>query len=811
MLAVDWLVFPLIVLAIASGCGLLVERIGGWSVPGTILPGIGLALIIVVASLVTQSASLSPDAVWFVLILALLGYATSWRRLATLRPDSYGVALAVGLFLVLAAPVLAYGRPTFLGYGVDGDPAFHFLMIREALAHGQPTAASLPFPGSASEMLLGDHLQTAYPFGADLALGALRPLIGQDVPWVYDPFLASALTFGGLALLELLRDAVRSRPLRALCTFVAGQAGLAYSFYLISSIKELVTTSLITLLVVVGVRILERAPSVRALTPLIIIAAAELYVLEIPAVPWLGVPLAVFVIASLVRVRSRLLRPSPRALGALVVAAASAVAIVLPVLSSAVTSYTVTTGVLSSSSGGAAIGNLLAPLSLWQIMGIWPSGDYRVGVTVHVTLVHALLWLAVISAVLGALWTVRRRAWGPLVLLAGNGIAALVLLEIATPYAASKVEMLLSITAVLAAMLGAVALHDLVRPWLGWSLAVVLALAVLWTNSKSYRHAPVAPAPRFAELTRIDQRFRGQGPTYYDLWDFEWPGYFLRHMGPYLPHIYGDPPAPAASRPRTVPQLQYPWDLGDVTYAFQKRFKFIILGRSPFMTRPPADYRLVYQGRYYDVFRRGSEPAVLRHVTVGDQPDAALYRPAGLSCRRIARLGAQARADHARLAFTSSTQSASIEAPHSVHPATWVTLPLDTEAVPYGLTLLPTAGTLRTALDVPRAGTYTVWIQGSLTQKMTVSIAGRRIGSIEQQIGPGTLFTDVGTARLSAGRTPVVLMRSGASRLVPTAALDTLGEIAISQSGAPPAVRTLPADRARFLCGRHLEWIEIVR
>jgi hypothetical protein len=808
----DWLGFPLIVLAVSLGCGLLVERIGGWSLPGTVLPGVGLALVVVVASLVTQSATLAPDTTWLAVALALIGYIAGWKRLAGLRPDPYAVGVCVVLFLILAAPTLAFGHVTYYGYGVDGDASFHFLMTRLLLAHGYQPVASLPFQGSTTEMLTAPYLQSAYPFGADLALGALRPLAGQGVPWLYDPFLSTAMTFGALGLLELLRDLVRSRPLRALCAFTAAQSGLAYSFLLISSIKELFTITLITVLVVLVVRTLERRPSARALSPLIVATAAELYVLEIPAVPWLGIPLAAFAVASLLRVRSHLRRPSPRALGGLAVTLAGAIAIVVPIIATAATSFKVTTTVLSVSSGGVSIGNLLAPLNLWEILGIWPSGDYRAPVTVHVTLAHALLWVALLSAVLGALWTLRRHAWGPLLLLLGNGIAALVLLERATPYAASKVMAILSVTAVLAAMLGAAALHDLTRRWLGWTLALVLALGVLWTNGKAFEHAPLAPAARFAELTRIDHRFRGQGPTYYDMWDFEWPAFFLSDMGPYVPNIYGQPTPRPGTGPRTVPQLQYPWDLADVTYAFQTHYRLMVLGRSPFMTRPPADYRLVYEGRYYDVFRRDAGPRVLSHVVASDEPDAPLYRPAPLTCRRIARLGARALAEHARLAFAAWTSVASTQASRGIHPATWQKLPIDTAALPYGLTLPSTAGTLRTTLRVPRAGTYTVWVQGRLTQRMTVTIGAHRVGSIVQQIGPGSMFTDVGRVRLPAGASPVLLTRAARSRLVPTAVLDTLGEIALSRSGAPPGVHTVPAREARTLCGRPgLQWIETVR
>ena len=70
------------------------------------------------------------------------------------------------------------------------------------------------------------------------------------------------------------------------------------------------------------------------------------------------------------------------------------------------------------------LGNLFTPLQGWQVLGTWPSGDFRLPVVTHYRIIYALIGLSLASAVLGALWLVRRRAWPPLLLLVGNGIAA---------------------------------------------------------------------------------------------------------------------------------------------------------------------------------------------------------------------------------------------------------------------------------------------------------------------------------------------------------------------------------------------------
>ena len=799
-----WLLFPLVVLAVSFGCGLLVERAGGWRLAGVLVVSVGLAVVIVVATLITESASLARFGTWVIVALALIGYAVSWTRLRAMRVDPWALALGVLVFAVFAAPIVTSGQATFAGYGVDGDPAFHFALIRELLAHGHTSVYQLQFPGSGTATLTGSYLATDYPLGADLAVGVLRPLVGQDVAWIYAPFIAVFMAFGGLALDELLRDFVRSRPLRALCAFIAAQAGLAYSFFLISSIKELATTWIITVTVVLAMAILRRAPSVRALIPLLVAVVAALDVLAIPVVPWLGIPLAVFVLASLWRLRPALARrPSPTVLLALAGLIVVTLAAALPILSGAAQSVSATTNLLGQ---GTTLGDLIHPLSSWQIMGIWPSGDFRYRLASDVSLVHVLLWIAVVSAVLGAAWALRRRAWGPLLLMLGNGIAAWVLLGRSGAYAASKVEMILSVTAVMAAMLGAVALHDAVHRVLGWALAVVIAAAVLWTNGLNFEHARLAPRPRFAELAQIDSRFHGQGPTFYNLWDFEFPGYFLRDMGPALLHIFGEPLQRPGTAIRTVAQLQTPWDPNDLTQRYLQGFRILVLGRSPILSRPPADYRLVYQGRYYDVYRRQASPRVLQHVPV----TGALHPVQPLSCRRIRRLGARAAREHARLAVAPRPTGPTLDPIHSLHPASWTAFSPGSGPVPNALGLSLSGGTLTGRIQVPSAGRYTVWMQGSLVQRLSIAIALRPVGSVSGQIGPAGLFTDVGTVRLPAGEQPVIMHRSGASRLAPVQEGDTLGELVLTHGDRPPAVRTVAPSRARSLCGTPLQWLEIV-
>lgn len=810
---VAWLLFPLLVLAVSLGIGLLVELIGGWRVPGATLCPLGVAAIIVLATLTTESASVARATTLIVIVCALGGYGLSWRRLRDARVDRWSAAVGLLTFLALALPYVLAGRASFAGYGIDGDPAFHFGLIRELYAHAHESIARLPFPNSTAGQLLNGYLLTAYPLGSDLALGALRPLIGQDIPWIYAPFIAVTLAFGATALEELICNAVSARPLRALCAFAAALAGLTYSFFLLVSIKELMTTWLITVFVVLAMRLLRRPPSMRALVPLIVVGVAELDDLAAPAAPWLIVPALVFVVASLWRVRGSLRRrPSVRGGAVTVGVVAFAVAISLPFLSGVSTSLGATTGALTQ---GASLGDLIAPLSDWQIFGIWPNGDFRYPLSADVTVVHVLLWIAAVSGVVGAGWMLWRRRWAPLTMLIGNSLAAVVLLPRATPYAASKVEMILAVTAVLAAMLGAVALHDGVSRVLGWALAVILAAAVLWTDALNVHHASLAPRARFQEMAHIDQRFHGQGPTFFNGWDFEFPAYFMRDLGPTVPHILGatvpntvvNPVERSGTPKRTTAQLQTPWDPNDLAQRYLQQFRLLVLGRDPVLSRPPADFHLVYQDRFYDVYRRFASPKVLAHIPV----TGALNPTRPLSCQRIRRVAGRAQREHARLAVSPRIAGLTLIPVHTLHPAEWVVPPAGSAPIPDALDLTRSGGTITGKVDVPRAGRYTVWLQGSLTQRIRIDIGLKPAGSVSDQIGPAGTFGDVGTVKLSAGVQPVIMHRAGPPALAPTDFANVLGRLVLTRSSRPPSVRTVAPADARSLCGVPIQWLEIVR
>ncbi len=808
-MVVAWGLFPMVLLAVCLGCGLTVDWASGGVISGALLLPIGLALVIVAATLTTARAGTAPLTTAVVVILAVAGYALSWRQWRRLRPEPWALAVGLGVFAICAAPLVLSGNATFLGYFVDSDPAFHFELTNWLLAHGHDLTGVAPVTYSAVQNVVREYISTAYPFGADVALGSVRPLVGQDLAWIYQPYLAVIMAFGAVALDELLRGVVRLRPLRALCAFIAAQSGLAFAFYLEGSIKELAATVILTVVVILVVDLLRRPFRLRALIPLAIVTVAGLDVYSVTILPWLGLPLAVLVVIAGWRER-RLLKRGPgwRRAAIPAVAAFVLIAIAAPFISGASTFSTVVSGTLGQQ---GALGNLAGSLKLWELLGIWPNGDFRFPALGYKN-AYVLIGIALVAAVLGAVWMVRHRhrAFGPLLLLTTNSLAAVVLLSRAGPYGSAKILMIFSLTAVLTAMLGAVALMEVGRRIEGGMLAAAIVTGVLWTNFLAYHDSTVAPQARLRELAAINTRFSGKGPAFYDLWD-TFAVYFLRDVSVSVPDTFAGPvPEAAGLPPLPFGQASLAWDPNELDQSFLQTFRLLILGRSPVVSRPPANYRLAYRGRYYDVWQRTSSPTVIQHLPftnggAGPAPPA--------SCRTITATAAAAARDHARLAYVPWVSLPTLIPSKALHSLQWSPFTDGPLGTPSGyLALGQHAGEAADFVRVAVAGRYQVWVGGSFSRPVKVVVGRQFVGSVSRQIGTAGQYVLVGTVNLTAGEQPVLVDRPPAD-LLPGNAVggEMLGPVVLVRGSAPPPVTEVAPSQARSLCGKRLEWLEIVR
>jgi hypothetical protein len=399
-LLVPWLLFPLVLAVLAAGCGILLERTAGVTLPRALLLPSGFAVVITSVQLAVATAATAQFAVPLVVALAVfgIGLALPWRF--NLRRDQlWAPAVAAAVFAVFAAPTVLSGEATFAGYIKLDDTATWFALTDRVLEHGRSLSGLAP---SSYEATLAVNLANGYPVGSLLPLGIGNALVGQDVAWVFQPYLAFVAALLALGINTLAAGVVRSRRLLALAVFLAAQPALLYAFSLWGGVKELVA-ALLVVVVVALVSLLVRGPvHWRATLPLAVAVAAVFSVLSLGGAVWLAPALAVASVALMRRGR-RVLAIAASSL------ATFALVLCSPSLATA-TSFLRTDNVAAFQSG-SELGNLVRPLSALQVFGIWPTGDFRLAPE-DLASAHVLVVLVALAAAAGTYYAWRRHAFG---------------------------------------------------------------------------------------------------------------------------------------------------------------------------------------------------------------------------------------------------------------------------------------------------------------------------------------------------------------------------------------------------------------
>jgi hypothetical protein len=713
------------------------------------------------ATLTGATAELSGP---LVVALAVAGLLLSppWRDL----PSPWPVVAAVGTFAVFAAPIVLSGQATFAGYIKLDDTATYFAMTDRAMEHARSLAGLAP---STYEATLATTLALGYPTGALMPLGIGHQLLAYDIAWLYQPYLAFMAALLALTLYALLDRLVEARWLRAVFAIVAAQAAVLYGYVLWGGVKEVAGAWLLALVSALAVWTLE-ARGRRAALPLAAACAALACAESLPGSVWLA-PLFVAVIVLVVR---RPTRP--------LVEQAVAFAVATAVLSiPAFVAYNEWRHHLGGFRSSDELGNLIGPLSGFQVFGIWPTGDFRVKPD-HLTLTYVLIAIVIAAALGGAWWAWRRSAWGPLVHVGLAGIGALLIVGLSSPWVGGKALAIASPAFVALALAGCGAFVASGRVVEASLAATVITLGVLWSNLLQYHDVWLAPQGQLHELEAIGKRFPGVAPALMTTYEPYGVRHFLRNS---------DPEGASELRRRFV-YLRNGKTLDKTESADIDRFRLdqvlvyrmLVLRRGPAASRPPSPYTLAWSGRYYEVWVRPLHPPrrIVEHLSLGDSTQAGAVP----RCSDVLRLAREAKGGSLL---------------YAVAPV----------AVP--VTTPPLSGTLSVDQAVPTGGRYTAWLAGDWYGNATVWVDGHKVGSRRHELNWPGLYTDLGTIDLTAGshRVTITVARGGWHP----------GSGGSSYSFGPLTLSPLDNDRnevdsvppadARSLCGRRLDWVEAVR
>ncbi|MGI8574472.1 MAG: hypothetical protein ACR2MA_03840, partial [Egibacteraceae bacterium] len=110
---------------------------------------------------------------------------------------------------------------------------------------------------------------------------------------------------------------------------------------------------------------------------------------------------------------------------------------------------------------------------------------------------------------------------------------------------------------------------------------------------------------------------------------------------------------------------------------------------------------------------------------------------------------------------------------------------------------------------------FQVWLEGSVSRAVTVEVDGRPVGQIEDHLNNPGAFLPVGEVTLEPG-THDVRLSMGGGTLAPGDAgyglgLRHIGPLVFNPAqNAVDEVRYIALEDWESLCGRRLDWVEVV-
>ena len=844
----SWVLFPLVLVAVGLGWGSLVEWAGGDRGAGALTIPLGLAAAIVVAALFTQFSFSAQAAAPVIAVIGGAGLLRAWRHS---RLPAAAIAGAIGALLVFGAPVILSGQATFLGYVRLDDSATWFAYVDQFFAHGRALSS---LPSSTYSLLLSTDLTAGgYPPGAFMLPGIGHALTGIDVAWIFQPDMAVCAGAIALCAWELLGPVISSAWLRAFVAFIGAQSALLFGYAAWGGIKELTGAFLLALGLAVTARILSAPrPGWREAVPLAVAGAALIDTLGVGAAVFVG-PVVLAAGAILVwrtrrgfaqlghelverRVRAALLRVWHG--WGLLAAFPLTAALMLPAWLT-LSAYLRNNSVFTTSTGQAtAYGNLTSALRAIQLSGIWLDGDFRSFPSPPSSsfLNHLLIWVVFAGAVIALGWTLWQRK-GSLALYVGTALVAIAALSLVgtVPWIMGKSLAIASPAVLLAGVTGGAILIGSKR--VAAALAGILVLGaiaggVLWSNYLQYRGVTLAPRARLAELGHVGGMLAGHGPTFFNEYEIYGTRHFLRA---------GDPVSPAEYRPVNLATLGNAWldkpawaNIDAFGLSTLAPYRSLVIRVGPTESLPPSIYTPVYLGRYYQLWQEPAHPAlrVLLHFPLGDSTNDAYcgfaenvnpaysplcpIAPASVPlCSQVLALGHTAATDHAELRAYERTNPIVLRGTDTQWQNTdWTS---DSSG-----TLTPSLpGATATAhIEIPYGVKgWQLWLGGSFAVGFDVKVDGQPFGSVVDLSNPIGAYERVGAPVTLAPGVHTVQITYRGSDLAPGGAdyepdYTQLASIALSPPEYPSTVAarmlTVAPGNARSLCGRSLDWIEVV-
>jgi len=798
-----WIAAPLLLLLLSYTFGLAISVIRRKPMNFTIATVLGFLLIAVLGSLLTIS---SITASYAALIIGLIGGLSLLISLIWFRPyfrmDYLSGAAGLITYIAFGLPVMAYGAPSWAGWVKLDDPATFFAVTNRLMTVGRsvPTLITSTYdrvlqvifdaPGSG-------HF--SYPVGSLIPFGVISRLTKIDGAWLWQPYLSLCAAMVAMLFVLILRTYISNKVILVLVSTLSAMASTVYSYVMWGGVKEIVLVIPLAFFAYVFYGSQKKETSKEFYLYSLISAVALFFV---GGLATLGFIVPILFIALLVKISSKDKKIFYLILGL------SGIAIVFA-------TYFLRRG--NSPLGNFLVqtigdsGNLSRSLNLTQVMGIWPSQDFRLS-PIYPVLSFSVIAIAFVFATLGVFYSAKRGQW------AVPSLLASCIAVVGNSYfwggvwLTGKAIAVASPFFLLAAGIGAhgawLQVHDhsfqrfrnLKLPYFVVILATLVGSGVLVSDAITYRNVSLAPYSQQDELRTIGVLYAGQGPTLMTEFSVFGSRYFLRNM---------DAEAASELRVHVIPTRdgsQLPkgfaadidlFDNSTIDY-----FHLLVLRKAPNASRPPLNYDLDWSGNYYEVWKQSNKHLVIKKTL----PLGNDFYPGSIpTCKEVSTfLAGKLKTD--KVFVAPRAKDYVVDFSQGDLPTHW----LPTSSYSGGVDRTGPGGFSR-SFSVDETRNYDLWIAGSYPGRLRVQIDGLQVYSGASVIeGNPYLTNPLSRVKLAIGNHILTVLYDSPILLPGTDMNLRFGPMFLStQTAGLVKVQQVSNSNLKQLCTRNLDWIAL--
>ena len=792
-----WFLFPSLLLLISSVLGVAIRSLSKeYFHPALAFP-IGFAALIVYLELMTYwsfSARFALPLLALIFFISLFVFKSELPKfIRNFGPHS----LIAGItYLLYSLPIWASGKPTFAGW-IKLDDGSTWLAFADRLFEAGRNTTGLPL--STYEAVLQINLTSSasngpgYPVGAFLPLGGLSKVLKVDPAWTLQPYMACAAAILSLLIFVALNKTFKSKVVCGIAAISSSCSALLFGYAMWGGAKELVMAPLIGLTMYLATTFslssLKRSPL--ALLPFAISASSVIAIAGLVGGVWIAPPLVVLV-GKIWRNHSVRENKTP-----LLIFLLSAVFLILPSL--LLSNILNIKALLNFTKGSNDIGNLVGPLDRKEILGIWPTGDFRFAPTNFTKPFNLVLIIVSALALLGiyASWKNKQHFFYLMTL---SSLIFSFIFSFGNAWIAGKCFAMSSPFVLMSAFYGIAFLFKSTKR-IEAALALLLVTGgVLLSLVMIFHEVWLAPYDQLKDLQQIGADTRLASPALM----IEYSPYGVRH---FLRHLA--PEGAGELRRHLIPlksgnglEKGAYADVDDFQLSSIESYNTLVLRRSPIASRPPSNYSLMYALPYYEVWEKNpSSRHILEHISYGNDENPSAIQ----SCTSLMKIS--------HSAPSGTLISSVIRSPNLILNLAQSTLPSDWSAGSTPGTVLPQgSGEISLSTTIAHSGNYLLWIGGSYRGALKITVDGKSTFFSSSSLTHTNSFSQIGALFLSAGVHHLDLKYS-TSWLSPGSGGPAfeLGPIALSKSPADLPVTTIEPSQIKTLCGKSLDWIEVVR